>query len=204
MLSISCPCLDSLAKEPELPCQKTEVSLDGVSKEGASSGHTKIEHSAFIGGDDEMKIDGYLEANHEEYTEVTVEDQKHDETGDVNFNLPNLPSSETTDLLKESSNSLSPEAIGQDHDQVSSLDSIEAELGKEPSVRYNNTLEITKESQTENETKQQASVQSSKRNNVRNSGKVRAKRSRTRLMQLQPLKPFLLQHFKRISKRKKH
>ncbi|XP_018451659.2 protein GAMETOPHYTE DEFECTIVE 1 isoform X2 [Raphanus sativus] len=154
-----------------------EVSLDGVSKGGAISGHAKIEHSASIAGnddDDEMKIDASLEANHDEYMEVTMEDQKH-ETG----------------------NSLSSEAVGQDHDQVSMLDSSEAEP-------YNNTFEITKESETETETNQQAHVQTSERNNARKSGKVRAKRSWVRLTHLQPLKPFLLQRFKRISKRRKH
>ncbi|KAG2311042.1 hypothetical protein Bca52824_022599 [Brassica carinata] len=189
-----------------------EISLDGVSKEGAISGHAKIEHSVSINGGemkidgDEMIIDGSLEANHDDYMEVTVEDQKQ-KTGESNTNLLNLFSSETTDLLKESGNSLSQEAAGQDHDQVPSLDSSEAELGEEPSVPYNNTFEISvedkKESETETETNQQA-VQSSERTNARNSGKVRAKRSRVRLTQLQPLKPFLLQRFKRISKRRKH
>ncbi|KAF8061226.1 hypothetical protein N665_1210s0009 [Sinapis alba] len=182
----------------------TIASLDGVSKEGVISGHAKIEHSVSIDGD-EMKIDGSLEAKHDEYMEVTVEDQKH-ETGDSNINLPKLPSSETTDLLKESGHSLSPEAAGQDHDRMSMLDSSEAELREEPSVRYNIveiTMEDKKESETETKTNQQAHVQS-ERNNVRNSGNVRAKRSRVRLTQLQPLKPFLLQRFKRISKRRKH
>ncbi|KAL0824100.1 hypothetical protein Bca101_047777 [Brassica carinata] len=183
-----------------------EVLLDRVSKE-VISGHAKIEHSVSIDGD-EMEIDGSLEANHDQYMEVTVEDQKH-ETGDSNINLPNLSSSEATDLLRNSDNSLSPEAAGQeDHDQVPSLDSSEAELGEEPAVPYNNTIEISmedkNESEREIETNQQAHVQSSERNNARNSGKIRAKRSRTRLTQLQPLKPFLLHRFKQISKRRKH
>ncbi|XP_013681079.2 protein GAMETOPHYTE DEFECTIVE 1-like isoform X2 [Brassica napus] len=160
-----------------------EVSLEEVSKEEVISDHAKIEHSVSIDGD-EMEIDGSLEANHDEYMEVTVEDQKH-----------------------ETDNSLSPEAAGQDHDQVPSLDSSEAELGEEPAVPYNNTIEISmedkKESGREIETNQQVHVQS-ERNNVRNSGKVGAKRSRTRLTQLQPLKPFLLHRFKQISKRRKH
>ncbi|CAN6849306.1 unnamed protein product [Brassica oleracea] len=184
-----------------------EVLLDRVSKEEVISGHAKIEHSVSIDGD-EMEIDGSLEANHDQYMEVTVEDQKH-ETGDSNINLPNLSSSEATDLLRNSDNSLSPEAAGQeDHDQVPSLDSSEAELGEEPAVPYNNTIEISmedkNESEREIETNQQAHVQSSERNNARNSGKIRAKRSRTRLTQLQPLKPFLLHRFKQISKRRKH
>ncbi|KAF3535917.1 hypothetical protein F2Q69_00019276 [Brassica cretica] len=183
-----------------------EVLLDRVSKE-VISGHAKIEHSVSVHGD-EMEIDGSLEANHDQYIEVTVEDQKH-ETGDSNINLPNLSSSEATDSLRNSDNSLSPEAAGQeDHDQVPSLDSSEAELGEEPAVPYNNTIEISmedkKESEREIETNQQAHAQSSERNNARNSGKIRSKRSRTRLTQLQPLKPFLLHRFKQISKRRKH
>ena len=148
-----------------------EVLLDRVSKEEVISGHAKIEHSVSIDGD-EMEIDGSLEVNHDQYVEVTVEDQKH-ETGDSNINLPNLSSSEATDLLRNSDNSLSPEAAGQDHDQVPSLDSSEAELGEEPAVPYNNTIEISmedkKESGREIETNQQVHVQS-ERNNVRNSG----------------------------------
>ncbi|CAN6871183.1 unnamed protein product [Brassica oleracea var. botrytis] len=172
-----------------------EVPVDGVNKEGAGFCHANIEQPTSTGVD-EMKID---EANHDEYMEVTVEDQKH-ETGDNNIILPTLSSSETTDLLRESSNSLSPEAVGQDLDQVSRLESSEAELGEEPSVQY----EITMEDKKDTETNQQARVKSSERNNSRNSGKVRAKRSWVRLTQLQPLKPFLLQRFKRISKRRKH
>ncbi|CAH8354158.1 unnamed protein product [Eruca vesicaria subsp. sativa] len=171
-----------------------EVPVDGVSKEGAVFGHANIEQPAITDDVDEMKIDGSLEANHEEYKDVTVEDQKH-ETGDDHIILPNLTSSETTELLRESSNSLSPEAVGQDHDQVPSLGSSEAELGE---------YEITMEEKRETETNQQANVMSFERNNARNSGKVRARRSWFRLTQLQPLKPFLLQRFKRISKRRKH
>ncbi|KAG2299732.1 hypothetical protein Bca4012_011416 [Brassica carinata] len=175
-----------------------KIPVEGVSK-GAVPVHAIIEQPTSVDGDDvdEMKIDGSLEANHDEYMEVTVGDEKH-ETGDNNIILPNLSSSETTELLRESSNSLSPEAVGQDLDQVSRLDSSEAELGEEPQY------EVTMEHKRETETNQQAHVKSSETNNARNSGKVRGKRSWVRLTQLQPLKPFLLQRFKRISKRRKH
>ncbi|KAJ0245918.1 Protein GAMETOPHYTE DEFECTIVE 1 [Hirschfeldia incana] len=178
---------------------QTELESEGKSMSPSKSGHRVSESSSEklnvepILVHDEVPLDrvskegansGHAKIKHsayidgddqDEYMEVAVEDQKHHETG----------------------NSLSPEAVGQDHDQVSILDSSEAE----PSVRYNNTFEVTKESKTETETNQQAHVQTSERNNARKSGKVRAKRSRT---QLQPLKPFLLQRFKRISNRRKH
>ncbi|KAG5376364.1 hypothetical protein IGI04_040960 [Brassica rapa subsp. trilocularis] len=172
-----------------------EFPVDGANKEGAGFCHANIEQPT-SSGVDEMKIDGSLEANHNEYMEVTVEDVTH-ETGDNNIILPNLSSSETTELLRESSNSLiSPEAVGQDHDQLSRLEFSETELGEEPSVQY----DITMEDKKETETNQQAHV----KYNARNSGKARAKRSWVRLTILQPLKPFLLQRFKRISKRRKH
>ncbi|KAF8102397.1 hypothetical protein N665_0198s0101 [Sinapis alba] len=55
-----------------------EVPVDGVGKEGAVFGHANIEQSTSINGDDVdgMKIDGSLEANHDECMEVTVEDKK--------------------------------------------------------------------------------------------------------------------------------
>ncbi|CAH2069376.1 unnamed protein product [Thlaspi arvense] len=180
-----------------------KVSRD--SNEGAISGHANTEHSASIDGDDdEMKInDGSSEANHDEYMEVEVEDQKH-ETGDSNINLPNL-SSETSDLLRESGNSLSPEAVGQDQEQVSRLESIEAELGEEPPVPYHSISETTMEDKKESVVETETNVQSSERNNATNSGKGIPKRSRVRLAQLGPYKPFLLHsRFKRISKRGKH
>ncbi|KAG7534889.1 RNase P subunit p30 [Arabidopsis thaliana x Arabidopsis arenosa] len=170
------------------------------------------EHNTSIA--DEMKIDCSSEANHDEYMEVTLEDQKH-ETGDSNINLPNL-SSETTDLLSKSGKPLSPEAVVQDHDEASRLESNETKIEEEPSVPYHNTIEITmedkkveeltiedeKEGKTETETIHQGQVQSSENNNDTKSGKTQAKRSRVRL---QPFKPFLLQsRFKRISKKRKH
>uniref|UniRef100_A0A1J3CKF4 Ribonuclease P protein subunit p30 n=1 Tax=Noccaea caerulescens TaxID=107243 RepID=A0A1J3CKF4_NOCCA len=185
---------------PECPAENLNMETDAEPGHRASLGDKD--------DDDEMKIDASAVANHYEDMEVTVEDQKH-ETGDSNINLPNL-SSETNELLRELGNkSLSPEAVGQDHDQVSRLESNEAELQEEPSVPCDNTLEITmedeKEGETETETNQQAHVQSSERDNATNSGKEGAKRSRVRLARLQPFKPFLLQsRFKRISKRRKH
>lgn len=150
-----------------------EVLVDRDSKEGAISGHANDENYASIDDDgDEMKIDGSSEANHNEYVEMTVEDQKH-ETGDSNINLPNLYS-ETTDLLRESGKSLSPEAVGQYHDQASRLEFNEAELGERSSVPYHNTLEITledkKEGETETETNHQVNFQPSEGNNATNSG----------------------------------
>ncbi|ESQ42346.1 hypothetical protein EUTSA_v10012856mg [Eutrema salsugineum] len=185
-----------------------EVSVDRDSK-GAISGHANIEHCASIeGADNGMKIDDSSEAKHDGYMEVTMEDQKH-ETGDSSINLHKL-SSETTDLLRESGNSLSTEVVEQEHDQVSRLESNKAEeLGEELSVQHHNTFEIAtedkKESEAEIESKHQAHVQYSERNNATNSGKARAKKSRVRLAQLRLYKPFLLQYlFKRISKRGKH
>ncbi|KAJ0266686.1 Protein GAMETOPHYTE DEFECTIVE 1 [Hirschfeldia incana] len=55
-----------------------EVPVDGVGKEGAVSGHANNEQSISVDGVDEMKIDGSLEANHDEYMEVTVQDEKHE------------------------------------------------------------------------------------------------------------------------------
>ncbi|KAL1208557.1 Protein GAMETOPHYTE DEFECTIVE 1 [Cardamine amara subsp. amara] len=199
------------------------IAVDEDIKEGATTGHVsndenhtaKPGHHASTDDDNEMKIDCSSEANHNEYMEVTMEDQKH-ETGDSNINLPNL-SSETTDLLRKSGESLSPEAVGKDHDQVSSLESNETELKEEPSVPYRNTFEITmeekkveeitmeKEGNTETETNNQAHAQSSERNNDTKSGKTQVKKSRVRVSRLRPFKPFLLQSsFKRISKRRKH
>ncbi|XP_009120518.2 protein GAMETOPHYTE DEFECTIVE 1 isoform X2 [Brassica rapa] len=143
-----------------------EFPVDGANKEGAGFCHANIEQPT-SSGVDEMKIDGSLEANHNEYMEVTVEDVTHE-----------------------------TEAVGQDHDQLSRLEFSETELGEEPSVQY----DITMEDKKETETNQQAHV----KYNARNSGKARAKRSWVRLTILQPLKPFLLQRFKRISKRRKH
>ncbi|XP_010443786.1 PREDICTED: uncharacterized protein LOC104726596 isoform X1 [Camelina sativa] len=207
-----------------------EVSVDENNKQRVNTGHTSNDemhitepgHHASIDEEkhiaepkqhtsiaDEMKID---------YMEVTVEDQTH-ETGDSNINLPNL-SSETTDLLRESGKSLSPEAVGQEHDQVSRLESKETELEEEEaSVPYDNpfertmeekkveesTIEDNKEVKTETETNDQSQVQSSGSNNDTISGKTQAKRSRVRLPQLVPFKPFLLQsRFKRISRKRKH
>lgn len=181
-----------------------EVSVDENSKERATTGHTSndemhitepghhtsiddqkhiSEHEHHTSIANEMKIDCSSEANHDVYMEVTVEDQKHG-TGDSNINLPNLYS-ETTDLLRESGKSLSPEAVGQDYDQVSRLESKETELEEEEaSVPYDNTFEITmeeqkveeltfedkKEGKTETETIHQAQVQSSENNNETKSG----------------------------------
>ncbi|CAA7032130.1 unnamed protein product [Microthlaspi erraticum] len=191
-----------------------KASMDEDNKEEAPTCHASNDaeprHVTSIddNDDDEMKIDASTEANQNEDMEVTVEDEKH-VTGDGNINLPNL-SSETNELLRElDDESLSPEAVGQDHDQVSRLESNEAELEEEPSVPYDNILEITmedeKEGETETETNQQAHVQSPERDSATNSGKEGAKRRRVRLARLQPFKPFLLQsRFKRISKRRKH
>ncbi|KAG7613622.1 RNase P subunit p30 [Arabidopsis suecica] len=215
-----------------------EASVDENSKERATTGHasndemhiTESGHHASIDDEkhipepehftsiaDEMKIDCSSEANHDEYMEVTVEDQKH-ETGDSKIILPNL-SSETTDLLSESGKSLSPDAVVQDHDEASRLESNETKLEEEASVPNHNTFEITMEDnkveeltiedekveKTETEASHQAQVQSSENNNDTKSGKTQAKRSRVRLPQLRPFKPFLLQsRFKRISKKRKH
>lgn len=170
---------DSVSEDKSLSPSKSGLRISESPAENLNM-ETDAEpgHRASLGDDeddDEMKIDASAVANHNEDMEVTVEDQKH-ETGDSNINLPNL-SSETNELLRELGNkSLSPEAVGQDHDQVSRLESNEAELQEEPSVPYDTTLEITMEDEKEGdagtETNQQAHVQSSERDNATNSGRI--------------------------------
>ncbi|CAN8301194.1 unnamed protein product [Cochlearia groenlandica] len=193
-----------------------KASQDEDIKEGASTCHATNDEKHILAepeqrapindNDDEMKVDCSSEPHQNDFMEVAVEEQKH-ETGDGNINLPNL-SSETTGLLRESSKSLSPEAVGQDHHQVTNLEANEPELKEEPSASYHNTFETIiedkKEGETETEVNNQANSQSSERSNATNSGKELTKRRRVRLVRLRPFKPFLLRsRFKRVSQKRR-
>ncbi|VVB16660.1 unnamed protein product [Arabis nemorensis] len=102
-----------------------EVLVEENSKEGAISGHANDGNYAYI--DDEMKIDASSEANHDEYMEVTVEDQKH-ETGDISrleSNEAELgegssdPYHNTFEITMEDKNETETEANHQSHVQSS-------------------------------------------------------------------------------------
>ncbi|KFK27536.1 hypothetical protein AALP_AA8G396000 [Arabis alpina] len=147
-----------------------EVLVDGDSKEGAISGH------ADDGNDEvEMKIDTSLEANHNEYMDVTVEDQKH-ETG----------------------KSLRPESNEADLGEGSSVPYHNNTLEK--TMEDKNEGET--ETETNHQSHVQSSEKNNATNSGKALDKRRRVRL---LPKLQPFKPFLLQsRFKRISKRRKH